>query len=193
LGGVGSFTGGLAISTSGTERMRINSTGLVSIGTTSVQTGVAGGGGHVLTVLAPGTADGNRWGVGPTVTFGNFYVVNSSNVGVFLSSGNTAWSAVSDERFKTTLVPFENALTKVSTLRVGTGRYLTDVASVSRSFMIAQDVLAVLPEAVDVGEDEQETLGLRYTEVIPLLTAAIQELKEIVEAQAVEIASLKAK
>ena len=144
---------------------------------------------HYLTLR---NTSGAPWGVGPTTSYGSFYITNSG-VGVYLANGGTSWTAQSDERTKTALVPFTNALDKVSTLRTGTGRYLTDAESVSRSFMIAQDFLAVLPEAVDVGEDEQGTLGLRYTEVIPLLTAAIQELKTIVEAQAVEIAALKAK
>jgi hypothetical protein len=46
--------------------------------------------------------------------------------------------------------------------------------------LIAQDVQAVLPEAVtpyQVKDDATEYLGLAYTDVIPLLTAAIQELK----------------
>ena len=48
--------------------------------------------------------------------------------------------------------------------------------------MIAQDVQAVLPEAVTVQEDEIGTLGVQYSEVIPLLVAAIKELKMEFEA-----------
>ena len=192
----GSNNGGMVYETSSdalyfkannAERMRIDSSGSVSIGTASVAQTLSTN--HYLSLR---NTSGNPWGVGPTTSYGSFYVTNSG-IGVYLANGGTSWTAQSDERTKTALVPFTNALDKVSTLRTGTGRYLTDAASVSRSFMIAQDVLEVLPEAVDVGEDEQGTLGLRYTEVIPLLTAAIQELKVIVDAQAVEIAALKAK
>jgi hypothetical protein len=59
---------------------------------------------------------------------------------------------------------------------------LTDEENMSRSFLIAQDVQAVLPEAVDVGEDEDQSLMLRYTDLIPLLTAAIQEQQTLIEA-----------
>jgi hypothetical protein len=59
-------------------------------------------------------------------------------------------------------------------LRAVTGRYKTDAESMSRSFLIAQDVQKVLPEAVST--DADGTLSLRYTEVIPLMVAAIQEL-----------------
>ena len=63
-------------------------------------------------------------------------------------------------------------------------------------FLIAQDVEAVLPEAVSrttLKDDESGTeyLGVSYTETIPLLVAAIQELNAKVEAQALEIATLK--
>ena len=56
-----------------------------------------------------------------------------------------------------------------------------------RSFLIAQDVQAVLPEAVTsvTQEDGSDILSLAYTETIPLLVAAIQELKA-------EVDSLKA-
>lgn len=36
----------------------------------------------------------------------------------------------------------------------------------------------VLPEAVDVQNDEIGTLGLQYTDLIPLLVAAIKEQRE---------------
>jgi hypothetical protein len=74
------------------------------------------------------------------------------------------------------LRPIENAASKVATLRAVTGRFKHDEESVSRAFLIAQDVQKILPEAVTVQSDEQGTLGLAYTDVIPLLVAAIKEL-----------------
>ena len=88
---------------------------------------------------------------------------------------------------------FENAVEKVCAIRSGTGRYLTDDESVSRSFLIAQDVQKVLPEAVTIQNDEIGTLGLSYTEVVPLLVAAIKELNAKVDAQAARIAALETK
>ena len=94
--------------------------------------------------------------------------------GVKLTSGATSWVSLSDERLKTDLKPIENAAQKVSTLRAVTGRFKTDEEGVSRSFLIAQDVQAVLPEAVDASDPDK--LGLQYTDTIPLLVAAIKEL-----------------
>ena len=154
-----------------TERARIDSSGNLLVGTTSLVSGYT----TKLTIRNTGTRD---WAVGPAGSSTAFHVVSSSGSGgVFLTDTATSWSALSDERLKTSLIPFENPLTKVCSLRTGTGRYLVDEESVSRSFLIAQDVQAILPEAVDVQDDEIGTLGLRYTDTIPLLIAAIQELK----------------
>jgi hypothetical protein len=156
--------------TNGTERARIDSSGNLLVGNTN-------GANARINVVA----DSNN------VAFFR----NSGGTGLYLVSGQTSWTAASDERVKTTLIPFVNAVDKVATLRAGTGRYLTDDESVSRSFLIAQDVQAVLPEAVNVQDDEQGTLGLQYTDLIPLLTAAIQELKAELDAAKADIEALK--
>jgi hypothetical protein len=119
------------------------------------------------------------------------YIQNQDNTGVFLSASSTSWGSVSDERMKTTLTPFENPCAKVMALRAGVGRYLSDPDEVSRSFLIAQDVQAVLPEAVSVQADEQGTLGLRYTDTIPLLVAAIQEQQAIIQTLTARVAALE--
>lgn len=102
---------------------------------------------------------------------GGAYVMANTN-GVRLSSGGTSWASDSDERVKDIIEPISNAAEKVSTLRAVIGKYKTDSDGTRRAFLIAQDVQAVLPEAVF---DEQGTLMLAYTETIPLLTAALQE------------------
>jgi hypothetical protein len=158
--------------------------GNVLIGTTAINTISPR-----LTIL--GMTAGNQWSCGPTSGNDSFFIYNQSSVGVYLGYGNTSWSSSSDERIKTAITPFENALDKVCTLRAGTGRYLTDEETVSRSFLIAQDVQAVLPEAVNVQDDEIGTLGLQYTDVIPLLVAAIKEQQAIITALTERITALE--
>ena len=104
------------------------------------------------------------------------YVRSGGSGGVYLAAGSTGWVANSDERLKTDLVPIENGLEKVASLRSVIGRYLTDDEDKKRAFLIAQDVEKVLPEAV-VTIEETGDMGVNYTEVIPLLVAAIKELK----------------
>jgi hypothetical protein len=120
----------------------------------------------------------------------NIAVVAGGSGGVQLSSGGTSWAAISDETAKTDLVPIADGLDKVSTLRAVTGRYETDEEGVSRSFLIAQDVQAVLPEAVVV-DSETEKLLLSYTDVIPLLVSALHDAKDRIEVLEAEVAALK--
>ena len=116
------------------------------------------------------------------------YFYNNTGTGVALAAGNTSWSAISDERVKDIIEPIANAAEKVSTLRAVIGKYKSDEDGTRRSFLIAQDVQAVLPEAISpwkLPDDETDYLGVQYTDVIPLLVAAIKELKA-------EVDSLKA-
>jgi len=119
---------------------------------------------------------------------GGAYVVANSN-GVRLSNGGTSWASDSDERVKDIIEPIDDGLSKVSTLRAVIGKYKTDDEDRRRTFLIAQDVQAVLPEAV---YDEQGTLMLAYTDTIPLLVAALKESKERIEQLEAKVAALEA-
>ena len=97
--------------------------------------------------------------------------------GVELANGGTSWSSLSDIRQKTIIKPIDNALSIMKDYRTVIGRYKTDSEDVERPFLIAQDVQKTYPYAVTVGQDENKTLRLAYTELIPLMIKAIQELK----------------
>ena len=69
---------------------------------------------------------------------------------------------------------------KIGDVKVAKGsvKQKADADTKRRSFLIAQDVQKVLPEAVTevVGQDNETYLNMSYTDVIPLLVAGIKEL-----------------
>jgi hypothetical protein len=120
--------------------------------------------------------------VSPNETFsilnpanGNIDVISATG-GVRLTGGATSWSSISDIRQKDIIEPITDALSKVSTLSTVIYKFKDDETEQRRVGLIAQEVNEVLPEAVNSFEDEEKMWSVRYTEVIPLLTKAIQEL-----------------
>jgi hypothetical protein len=114
-----------------------------------------------------------------TVTGYVIRMVSATN-GVYLANGGTSWLTISDERNKDIIEPISNAVAKVGSLRSVIGKFKSETEGTRRSFLIAQDVQAVLPEAVDSTNPNE--LAVSYTDVIPLLVAAIKELTAEVNA-----------
>jgi hypothetical protein len=183
------------------ERMRINSTGNVIIGGTGSVSNAAltlrpvnGSSLAILSVVANNAGGSNPaiYMECPGVVGGGMYIDRNTSTlrvwqagdtnGVQLTNNATSWGSFSDERLKTDLITIDNAINKLSSIRAVTGRYKTDKEGTSRSFIIAQDVQSVFPEAVDVLQDDIGTLSLRYTDLVPLLVKAIQELSAKVTA-----------
>jgi hypothetical protein len=117
----------------------------------------------------------------------------SSDVGVKLDYGATSWASASDEESKDIIEPINNAVQKILTLRTVIGKYKTDEIGTRRPFLIAQDVKAVLPEAVSESIAPNQTksnLWLSYQETIPLIIAGIKELSAQVTQLQSQVAAL---
>ena len=131
----------------------------------------AGGGGSSVITQSGGT--------------GVLYVVPTT-AGVYMTSGATSWTANSDEKLKNINSNIDNALDKLMTLRAVNFSWKSDETKKENLGLIAQDVEKVFPQVIDktklpsnqdeVVIDETEYLGVRYTDLIPVLVKAIQEL-----------------
>ena len=160
-----------------TQAMTLDASGNLLVGTTGVhlaahsafQNNASG----QVTFRNTSTTAGRYFNIGME-SGSSMIVFNDAGVGVYLGYGTTSWGSTSDEKVKDIIEPISNAVAKVGSLRSVIGKFKTDSEGTRRSFLIAQDVQSVLPEAVDTSN--ADLLAVRYTEVIPLLVAAIKEL-----------------
>jgi len=102
---------------------------------------------------------------------------NMENNGTGNSTGG--WIATSDARVKTGQERIKNALSKIVTLS-GYTYFKQDMKGMDgvaprKAGYIAQEIQAVLPEAVIVGRDEMGTLSVDHNGVIALLIEAVKE------------------
>ena len=182
-------------STTIAERMRIDSSGNLLVGTTS-----------------NGRTDSNGTAIDPTgivyqnhitgTASGSFYTrfsLAGTQIGSISQSGTTAvaYTTSSDYRLKENIAPMTGALAKVTQLKPVTYKWKED-GSDGEGF-IAHELAEVKPDCVTGEKDavdengDIKPQGIDTSFLVATLTAAIQELKVIVDAQAVEIAALKAK
>ena len=158
-----------------TERMRITSGGFVYYGTTSAT--------NTALFAAKSSSASTIWSFGPNAANTNniFRVENQDTTGVYLTTGNTSWTANSDERLKNITDNITNAVDNLMTLRTVKFEWKKDKSNKINLGLIAQDVIKVFPEVVDINDDEDKTLGVKYSELIPVLVKAIQEQQAQIE------------
>ena len=186
-----------ALITGNTEKMRILSAGQVCIGIGTLLS-------NTNRVNVAYTGAGTEYGIGlrpltaGTSTAMSFENSSGSQVGrIDVTASVTAYVTSSDYRLKTNVVPMTSALNKIDALNPCKYTWIAD-ASDGEGF-IAHELQSVIPHAVTGTKDDVDEngnirpQGVDYSRVVPTLTAAIKELKAIVEAQAARIAALEAR
>jgi hypothetical protein len=169
--------------------------GNLLVGTTSQLSGserlaIVNSSNAMINVRNSGATAGLFWNI-QTDGSNTFYIYNASNTGVYLSNGATSWSGSSDERLKNITGTIQSGLTKLLSLRAVEFTWKADEESKPQVGLIAQDVQAVLPEVVDTSPEGY--LGVRYSETVPLLVAAIQEQQALITGQQAMLASMTAR
>jgi len=110
---------------------------------------------------------------------------------VFATNGTIQ---TSDIRAKKSIINITYGLKDILNLRPVSYNWKKEKGNTQQSLgLIAQELLAVVPEVVNIPEDKKDLLGVNYAELIPVLIKSIQELNYKIESQSAEIAQLKSK
>jgi LysM repeat protein len=115
------------------------------------------------------------------------------NVDNVFTSGNATyrWNAIyssngtiqtSDARLKTNIATTTYGLDQIMQLRPVSFTWIAQPQQGTQLGFIAQEVQPILPEIVNIGDDSNHTLGLTYTEFIPIIVKSIQQIASISDA-----------
>lgn len=117
---------------------------------------------------------------------------------IFEGSGlvTGAWTVLSDRKVKQNVQKITQAIDLVKQLNGVSYEYKTN-ADPNKIFpegrvygFIAQEVQKVIPE-VTTTDTESDLVGIKYTEIIPLLTEAVKEQQDVIDTQNEKIVALE--
>jgi hypothetical protein len=211
---VGLFSQGasttLRLGTNNTERMRIDSSGNVGIGTSSPTARLSVADSKTGTEASPHLVilgngyTGNHWldtsayyiGQNSNARLLRIYSGSNEAVGVELGVGATSFGTYSDERLKKDITDLTNGLNKILALRPVNFKYKSDADDYrNRIGIIAQSIVGQVDEALDetkiTADDETQYYNVRYQDLIPVLVKGIQEQQTQIQELEAKITALE--
>jgi hypothetical protein len=179
--------------TTADEKMRIDNSGRLLVGTTSDVVG----NNPVFIVNGTGFGNGSEFRWTGTASFYNIMVANGNGFlgGINTSGSTTSFNNLSDYRVKENIKPMLNALEKVALLKPCTFTYKIDGKD-GQGF-IAHELQAVVPDAVTGEKDAVDAngnpkyQGVDTSFLVATLTAAIQEQQALIESLTTRLTALE--
>ena len=192
--------------TNNTERMRIDSSGNVLVGTTN-SSDSAGVGCKIinLSTVAPSVALVGSASTNGTGTGFEMYSTGASAYRFYVGYGGTIFAtsttitAISDQRLKENIQDIDVGLDKVMALKPRKFDWKAGKGKDKKGDRgwIAQEFEQVFPEMIDTWKDPapegEEPYKSVNADLIPVLVKAIQEMKAIIDEQAARIIALENK
>ncbi len=169
-----SATNDLTIYTNNSERMRINSSGNLFLGTTS-------GLGKFNMDFSSVFGKVLKYTGSTATIFPIVFDYGSSTAGsISITSSATSFNTSSDYRLKENVTYEFDALDRIKKLKPARFNFIADADTTVDGF-IAHEVSDIVPEAITGEKDGKEMQGIDQSKLVPLLTKAIQELSAKVE------------
>ena len=164
--------------TNGSQRMHVNSSGNVGIGTSSQDT-------RLVVSANTGTAVQRIYNTNATNTYQMSFHNNAQECGTITTGNNTVgYNSNSDYRLKENIVPMTGALAKVAQLNPVT--YTWKASGTAGQGFIAHELQEHFPEAVSGEKDAVDAegkpiyQGMDTSFLVATLTAAIKEQQTVI-------------
>ena len=189
----------MALYTNATERMRIDASGNLLMGTTSVFSGSG-----IVPLVTINKSAGSGLGINsigsnevglatrPSATH-NYYAgffLNNAGTGIgniTVGTSSTAYNTSSDHRLKENVTADWDATTRLKQLNPVRFNFIADADTTVDGFL-AHEVQSVVPEAISGTHNEVDNdgnpvyQGIDQSKLVPLLVKTIQELEARIEA-----------